>query len=103
MATVTLRLDRFPTGTTVGIYPRTARGAEGGAPSGTAIASAAVDAAGLLTVTNAGIVDNTPYVAYALVAGENRYVNVSSSTTGHNPGTGWAGVVAARRSGMGTS
>jgi hypothetical protein len=67
------------------------------------IASAAVDAAGLLTVTNAGIVDNAPYVAYAQVSGEHRYIGVRSSTTVDNPGTGWAGIVAARGAGAGTA
>jgi hypothetical protein len=54
-------------------------------------------------VTNAGITDHAPLVAYALVNGEHRYVNVRSSTSGHSPGPNWAGVVAARRSGAGTS
>jgi hypothetical protein len=52
----------------------------GAAPIGsTAIASASVDAAGLLTVTNAGILQGVDYVAYALVAGEHRYVRCRST------------------------
>lgn len=42
-------------------------------------ASAAVDAAGLLTVTNAGILQGIDYVAYALVGGVHRYVRCRST------------------------
>jgi hypothetical protein len=108
MPTDTLRSPSFPVGTSVGIFPRAARRDSASwpapqAPDGSAIASAAVDAAGLLTVTHAGITDHVPLVAYALVNGEHRYVNMRSSTSGHIPGSDWAGVVAARRSGAGTS
>jgi hypothetical protein len=69
MATVTLaRSDVFPIGTTVGIYPGTSF-VPGQAPGSAAIASAAVDAAGLLTVTSASILSLTPYIAAAQVNG----------------------------------
>jgi hypothetical protein len=85
MPTVSLRSPAFPVGQSVAIYPLaqqnlTPSGA-GAAPIGSAaaIASAAVDAAGLLTVTNAGILQGVDYVAYALVAGEHRYVRCRST------------------------
>jgi hypothetical protein len=95
MATVTLRSDLFPVGTTVSIYPaRRAAGRAGpsGPPTAQAIASAAVDAAGLLTVTNAGIVQGADYVASAQVNGVWRYVKLRSTLdvtdTGSAAGTG---------------
>lgn len=96
MATVTLRRsDIFPVGTSVGIYPAASqrRGQNPpGPPTAAAIASATVDAAGLLTVTNAGILSYTQYVAYALVSGEHRYANLRSTLdiydTGRATGTG---------------
>jgi hypothetical protein len=105
MATVTLRRsDLFPVGTTVGIYPaQSQRGGQpgGGPPTSAAIASAAVDAAGLLTVTNAGILSYTDYVAYAQVSGEHRYARLRSTldftTTGRRWGRGTRRA-AARRS-----
>jgi hypothetical protein len=87
MATVTLRSDRFPVGATVGIYPAGSFNPSSGLPSVAAIASAAVDAAGLLTVTNAGIVDGVPYAAHAVVSSEPRTVRVSSATTVMDRGT----------------
>jgi hypothetical protein len=83
MATVTLaRSDAFPVGTTVGIYPAGAQRAGSSspqAPTAAAIASAAVDAAGLLTVTNAGILQGTDYVAAAQVGGVWQYVRCRST------------------------
>jgi hypothetical protein len=65
MATVTLRRsDLYPVSTTVGIYPRGARDV-GNPPKGQVLASAAVDAAGLLTVTDPAIPSLTALVAYA--------------------------------------
>jgi hypothetical protein len=91
MATVTLRSDQFPVGTTVGIYPAEAQ-RFGQAPSAAVIASAAVDAAGLLTVTNGSILSYTSYVAYASVGGEHRYARLRSTLdladTGAGTGTG---------------
>jgi hypothetical protein len=52
------------------------------------IASAAVDAAGLLTVTNAGILSYTDYVAYAQVSGEHRYARCRSTLDVTDTGTG---------------
>jgi hypothetical protein len=79
MPTVTLsRSDVFPIGTTVGIYPP-GSAQFGGPPGAAVIASAVVDAAGLLTVTNAGILQGVTYVAYANVSGEHRYVQARST------------------------
>jgi hypothetical protein len=79
MATVTLaRSDVFPVGTTVGIYPGNSF-VPGQAPGSAVIASAAVDAAGLLTVTNAGILSLTPYIASAQVGGVWQSLRVRST------------------------
>ena len=110
MATVTIRRsDLFPVGQSVGIYPAGAC-QNGQAPTSAVIASAAVDAAGLLTVTDAGILSYRPYVAYALVGGEHRYANLRSTLDAHGNavrgkrvGTTWPAVVAARRSADGTA
>jgi hypothetical protein len=83
MATITVlkRNDLFPVGTSCGIWPAAAP-KEDAPPAGpAAIASATVDAAGILTVTNAGIVDQTPYVAYALVGGQHRYLRVRTAAS----------------------
>ena len=103
MATVTLRRsDVFPVGTSVGIFPRNAivpgRGAQG-----TAIASAAVDSDGLLTVTNAGIADYTPYAAYAQVGAEHRHLLERSNATNHVDAVKWRARVKARREAIGTT
>jgi len=83
MATVTLRRsDTFPVGTTVGIYPAQSwrRGqVPQGPPTAAVIASAAVDAAGLLTVTDANILQYTSYVAAAQVSGEWRFLMCRST------------------------
>lgn len=83
MPTVTLRRsDLFPIGQSVGIYPAGAQRlgqTPPGPPTAAAIASATVDAAGLLTVTDAGILSYTPYVAAAQVSGEWRYARVRST------------------------
>jgi hypothetical protein len=85
MATVTVaRSDLWPIGTTVSIYPAGARNA--GAPAAAAIASAAVDAAGLLTVTSGSILSLTPYVAAAQVGGEWRYAIVRSTADVYDRG-----------------
>lgn len=79
VATVTLaRSDVFPVGTTVGIYPGNSIN-PGQAPGSAVIASAAVDAAGLLTVTNAGILSLTPYIASASVNGVWQSLRVRST------------------------
>jgi hypothetical protein len=76
MATVTLRRsDLFPVGTTVGIYPRAARDIDS-PPRSQVLASAAVDAAGLLTVTDPAIPSLTALLAYAQV-GRTRWVSGS--------------------------
>lgn len=83
MATITVnkRSDLFPVGTSCGVWPAAAQ-KDGAAPAGpAAIASATVDSAGTLTVTNAGIVDQTPYVAYALVGGQHRYLRVRTAAS----------------------
>lgn len=91
MPTATLsRSDAFPVGTSVGIYPFTAR-RYGQPPTAAVIASGTVDAAGALSVTNAGILQGADYVAYAAVNGEHRYVTVRSTldvtATGRATGT----------------
>lgn len=94
MATVSVaRSDLFPPTTTVGIYPPGSdRRYYDGPPTAAVIASAAVDAAGLLTVTDAGIVAGKTYVAYASVGGQHRSVTVRSTLdkfdTGRATGTG---------------
>lgn len=87
MATVTLRRsDLFPVATSVGIYPAGAKIPDH-VPVGSAIASAAVDAAGVLNVSNAGILSGRAHVAYALVAGEHRYATVRSTVDVFDAGT----------------
>jgi hypothetical protein len=108
MASVTLRRsDLFPVAQTVGIYPAGAK-QPGQAPTAAVIASAAVDAAGLLTVTNAGIESYKDYVAYALVGGEHRYAALRSTLDAHGTatrnkvvGTSWPATVAARKAANG--
>ena len=86
MATVTLsRSDVFPVGTSVGIYP--AGAAAGAAPGTAVIASGTVDAAGALSVTNAGIVSGRTYLAHAVINGENRSIAVRSTVDAHDYGT----------------
>lgn len=90
MATVTLRRsDLFPVGTTVGIYPRGSGAPAGydGPPRAAAIASAIVDAAGLLTVTDVGILAGTDYNAYAKIGTEHRYARVRSTVDTFDRGT----------------
>jgi hypothetical protein len=87
MATVTAaRGDIFPVGTSVAVVPAGAIN-PGGAPTAPAIASASVDAAGLLTVTDAGISSLTPYGLYASVGGEFRYLRARSTLDKTDAGT----------------
>jgi hypothetical protein len=67
MATVTLRrTDLWPVGTTVGIYPGGSVPADVTThPTQLSLATAVIDAAGLLTVTDAAILSYTDYVAAA--------------------------------------
>lgn len=93
MPTVTLsRSDLFPIGTTVGIYPAAAQGADGSAPRAAAIATGVVDAAGALSVTDAGILSYTAYIAAASVGGSWNYARLRSTLdvtdTGKGIGTG---------------
>lgn len=86
MATVLVnRSDLWPVGTSVGIYP--AGSQTDGAPGAPAIASATVAADGSLTVTNAGILSLTAYVAAAQVSGTWRYARVRSTLDTHDAGT----------------
>jgi hypothetical protein len=79
MATATInRSDLWPVGTSVGIYPAGAHN-PGGSPGAAAIASGVVDAAGALSVTDAGILSGTQYVAAASVGGEWRYAKLRST------------------------
>jgi hypothetical protein len=83
MPTVSIsRSDLFPVGQSVGIYPSGAQRqgqTPAGPPTAAAIASGTVDAAGNLSVTNAGILSYTPYVAAAQVNGEWRYARLRST------------------------
>jgi hypothetical protein len=83
MATVSLaRSDAFPVGTVVGIYPAQSQRAGSSspqAPTSAVIASGTVDAAGNLSVTNAGILQGADYVAAAQVGGVWTYVRLRST------------------------
>jgi hypothetical protein len=114
MPTVSInRSDLFPVGTVVGVYPASAqrRGqVPQGPPTASVIATGTVDAAGALSVTNAGILSYTDYVFYALVNGEHRYARCRSTLDAHGStvrykavGTSWPATVAGRRSAAGTS
>jgi hypothetical protein len=92
MARVTLsRNDLFPVGTLVTLYPSGGH-ASLGVPSGSAIATATVDAAGLLVFDNVLIQPYTRYTAHATVNGEQHYAAVRSwldtFDTGGGTGTG---------------
>jgi len=113
MATVTLnRSDLFPVGTTVALYPAASKN-EGGPPTSAAVASASanVDAAGLLTITHANVVQYTPYVAYAKVGNDHRYAYVKSTLDAHGSAvrgrrgstTSWPTAITNRRTQDGTS
>jgi hypothetical protein len=78
MATVTIaRSDLFPVGTTVGIYPAGAFPPANQVPS--APGAAAIAANGTLTVTDAGILSYTRYVAAANVGGTWVYARCRST------------------------
>jgi hypothetical protein len=99
MATVTVnRAAWFPVGTSVSFYPRGAGAQRLGPPSGAAVGSATVAADGSLALP---LPDDRPYVAYANVGGEHRYLSVRDSS--FVPGTTWKAKVAARRAAIGTS
>jgi hypothetical protein len=105
------RSDLFPVGQSVGIYPGTARPQNvDGPPTAAVIASGTVDAAGNLSVTNAGILSYTTYLAYASVGGEHRFARLRSTLDAHGSttrykavGTSWPATVAARKAAAGTS
>jgi hypothetical protein len=83
MPTVTVsRSDLFPPATSVGVYARGSR-LSGRVPSGAAIASGTVSAAGVLTVTDPAILQGVDLVLYALVGGEHRYVSARSTLDVH--------------------
>jgi len=88
---VTTDLTAGTVGTNVGIYPAGARN-PGSTPTAAVIAFAAVDAAGLLTVTDAGILQGVRYVAYSSVGGVPTYCacrsTLDKSDTGKGSGTG---------------
>ncbi len=66
--------QRYPAGTTVSVYPRLQRAANG-PPSGAAVTSAVATATSVtFTVLTGGV----KYVAYALVGGEHRYVEFTA-------------------------
>src|SRR4051794_16082555 len=87
MPTVTVsRSDLWPVGTTVGIYAGGAHN-PGGAPLGAAITTGTVDAAGALSVTNAGLLSLTRYTAAAQIGSEWRYCRVRSTLDVTDKGT----------------
>lgn len=77
MASLTLRSDRFPVGTSVGLFPVAQKNA-GGAPATTAVQTATVAADGSLTFV--GLPDSTAYTTYAQVG--SAYVYVDARTEG---------------------
>lgn len=99
---ITLRVsDRFPVGTSVGLYPELAR-INDHAPSGAALSTATVIAPGTLTFD--GLSEGGRYVAYALVSGTHRYVRFNVSNEIPQPpqyGPFVDGQVPAWRSGAG--
>lgn len=85
MAQVTLRTDRFPAGTAVSAYKRLdftpVPIVPAGVPSGpVAVSTQVVGADGSLTFT--GLADDTKYLAYAQVGGQDRYVQFRSKPVG---------------------
>jgi hypothetical protein len=104
MATITVtgQNRKFPVGTSVGLYPASALPPGSGvdkAPAGSAIVSATVDPAGVLTFSDPLVVADTPYVAFASLG---NWMRVSSSTPFVARPT-WKATVAARRAAIGTS
>lgn len=72
------RSDVYPVGTVVSVYPAAAaKRLSGGKPSGTALTSGTVDAAGQLTFTIPG---KTAYALWAEVAGEHRVIRGGDPT-----------------------
>jgi hypothetical protein len=94
--------DRFPVGTSVGAYPANSQ-VPGAGASGSAIASATVAANGTVTITNAGIVDHTPYILYAAVNGQHRHMRATSSSSNFTAPLGWRPKLKARREAIGTT
>jgi len=76
---VTTRSDWFPVGATVSAYPR-AQGPEGPPrTSVAAIASATVDAAGALSISNASLLAGQLYSLYASVSGSHRWLQAAAA------------------------
>lgn len=77
MASYTLSSSQqLPDGTSVSVYPRSARSPQGLAPTGTAVTSGSMSGG---SVTFTGLTLGTPYTAYALVSSEHRYVDFTLS------------------------
>lgn len=90
MASITLNsADVFPDGTSVSAYQRSADLLEG-APSGSAAATATATNG---TVSFTGLVDNTGYVAYAQVSGQDRYRRFYTGVPSSPSGGGGAGLL----------
>jgi hypothetical protein len=77
MASIVLRSDRFPVGTSVGLYPVSQK-TPGVAPAAAAVQTATVAADGTLTFV--GLPDGTPYTTYATVGGVVTYVDARTET-----------------------
>lgn len=87
MATLTAaRSDVFPPGTSVAVIP-VGGVHHGGPPKAATIVSGTVDAAGLLSVTDANILSLTAYGLYAQVGGEYRYLRARSTLDVYDRGT----------------
>lgn len=82
MSSVTLRNTRFPAGTSVGAYPRSAWGGVSspeGAPSGAALETKTVGSDSSLTFTT--LTDGTTYYAWANVGGQDVIVGFRPGAT----------------------
>lgn len=70
-----LSSDRFPEGTSVAVYAANNK-RDGAAPAGSSVTSGSISGG---AVTFTGLQSDTPYVAYASVSGEHRYVGFRTS------------------------
>jgi hypothetical protein len=93
MANITLKISRsdvYPIGTSVGAYTKGAK-MDARKPAGSAIATATVDAAGLLSIS---VPEKTAIHLWAEVSGEHRYIDANGDN--YIAGVPSQGVLAAR-------
>jgi hypothetical protein len=74
----TRRSDLFPVGSRVEIHPRAAQHDDGPPAAHRPLAVAKVDDGGVLTVRSRRFALETPYVAYACVGDEHRYLRLAA-------------------------